>query len=142
MLNMLKNRAAGAAALAATIALTGFAAVGAAAPADAQTTPGSVAQASGQGANGPDHVFVIMMENHGYDQVIGNTADAPYINSLAQRYNTAANYHGVTHPSLPNYLATISGSSQGIWDDCKAGANVKCAPEEFVPGSSDTGVGG
>jgi phospholipase C len=83
-----------------------------------------------------------MMENHGYDQVIGNTADAPYINSLAQRYNTATNYHGVTHPSLPNYLATISGSSQGIWDDCKAGADLKCAPEEFVPGSSDTAVTG
>ncbi|WP_226761756.1 alkaline phosphatase family protein, partial [Arthrobacter sp. SO3] len=96
----------------------------------------------GQGASGPDHVFVIMMENHGYDQVIGNTADAPYINTLAQRYNTATNYHGVTHPSMPNYLATISGSSQGVWDDCKAGADVKCAPEEFVPGSGDPGATG
>ncbi|MCX2748903.1 hypothetical protein OOZ51_13935 [Arthrobacter sp. MI7-26] len=142
MLSMLKNRAAGAAALAAAIALTGSAAAGAAAPADAQTTSGTVAQANGQGENGPDHVFVIMMENHGYDQVIGNIADAPYINTLAQRYNTAADYHGVTHPSLPNYLATISGSTQGIWDDCKAGADVKCAPEEFVPGSSDTGATG
>lgn len=154
MLSMLKSRRAGATALAATVAFTGFAAVGAAAPADAQTTSGTVVQANkqgdgqingkdgGQGANGPDHVFVIMMENHGYDQVIGNIADAPHINTLAQRYNTATNYHGVTHPSLPNYLATISGSNQGIWDDCKAGANVKCAPEEFVPGSSDTAVTG
>ena len=50
----------------------------------------------------PEHVFVIMMENHGTNQVIGNTADAPYITSLAQRYNVATNYHGVTHPSLSN----------------------------------------
>jgi hypothetical protein len=142
MLNVLKSRRAGATALAAAVAFTGFAAVGAAAPADAQSTAGAVAQANGQGENGPDHVFVIMMENHGYDQVIGNTADAPFINSLARRYNTAVNYHGVTHPSLPNYLATISGSTQGIWDDCKAGANVTCAPEEFIPGSGDPGATG
>ena len=89
----------------------------------------------------PEHVFVIMMENHGTNQVIGNTADAPYITSLAQRYNVATNYHGVTHPSLPNYLSAISGDFQGIWDDCKAGAAVTCAPEEFVPGAGDATVG-
>ena len=89
----------------------------------------------------PEHVFVIMMENHGTNQVIGNTVDAPYITSLAQRYNVATNYHGVTHPSLPNYLSTISGDFQGIWDDCKAGAAVTCAPEEFVPGAGDATVG-
>ncbi|NYG08667.1 hypothetical protein BJ986_003154 [Phycicoccus badiiscoriae] len=89
----------------------------------------------------PQHVFVIMMENHGTSQIIGNTADAPYITSLARRNNVATNYHGVTHPSLPNYLSTISGSFQGIWDDCKAGATVKCAPEEFVPGSGDATAG-
>jgi hypothetical protein len=127
MLNVLKTRTARAAAIAATVALSGAAVVGAVAP----------AQASAQGANGPDHVFVIMMENHGDSQIIGNTSDAPYINSLAQRYNVATNYHGVTHPSLPNYLSAISGSPQGIFDDCKAGANVTCAPEEFVPGSGD-----
>src|SRR6202011_1243104 len=85
----------------------------------------------------PDHIFLIMMENHGTSQIIGNTADAPYINQLAHRYSVAANYHGVTHPSLPNYLSAISGDFQGIYDDCKAaspGSPVTCAPEEFVPG--------
>jgi hypothetical protein len=43
----------------------------------------------------------------------------------------------VTHPSLPNYLSAISGDFQGIWDDCKAGSLVTCAPEEFVPGAGD-----
>ncbi len=85
----------------------------------------------------PDHVYVIMMENHATNQIIGNTADAPFINQLARRYAVATNYHGVTHPSLPNYLAMISGDYQGIFDDCKAGPTVTCAPEEFVVGAGD-----
>lgn len=87
--------------------------------------------------NQPDHIFFIMMENHATNQIIGNHADAPFINTLAHRYGVATNYHGVTHPSLPNYLAAISGDFQGIWDDCKAGATVTCGPEEFVPGAGD-----
>jgi hypothetical protein len=62
----------------------------------------------------PDHIFFIMMENHPTNQIIENTADAPFTNQLAQRYSLAANYHGVTHPSLPNYLSAISGDFQGI----------------------------
>ena len=83
------------------------------------------------------HVFFVMMENHGTDEIIGNTADAPFINGLAARGGLATNYYGVTHPSLPNYLSMFSGSFQGIWDDCKAGGDVTCAPEEFVPDSGD-----
>ena len=44
------------------------------------------------------HVFYIMMENHGYSQIIGNTADAPFINSLPAQGALATNYFGVTHP--------------------------------------------
>jgi hypothetical protein len=84
-----------------------------------------------------DHIFYIMMENHATDEIVGNVADAPYLNELASKYGLATNYYGVTHPSLPNYLAAISGSYQGIFDDCKAGADVTCAPEEFVPDSGD-----
>jgi hypothetical protein len=87
----------------------------------------------------PRHIFYIMMENHGYAEIIGNDADAPFINSLARQHNVATRYYGVTHPSLPNYLAAISGDYQGIFDDCKAGAT--CAPEEFVPDSGDATAG-
>lgn len=79
------------------------------------------------------HIFYIMMENHDRDQIFGNTADAPFINQLASQYTIATSYYGVTHPSMPNYLATISGDFQGIWDDCFAGANITCAPQDFVP---------
>jgi phosphatidylinositol-3-phosphatase len=58
-------------------------------------------------------VFVIVMENRSYDQVIAD----PYIAGLASRYAIATNYHGVSHPSLPNYLALTSGSTWGIADD-------------------------
>ena len=61
----------------------------------------------------PTHVFVIVLENRSYSQVIGMS----YVSQLAQQYGVAANYHGVSHPSLPNYLAMTSGSTWGIYDD-------------------------
>jgi acid phosphatase len=65
-----------------------------------------------------DHVFIIVMENRAYSDVIGNTAEAPYINQLAAQYGVAANYDAVTHPSLPNYLALSGASTFGITSDC------------------------
>jgi hypothetical protein len=63
------------------------------------------------------HVVVIVMENHEYGQVIGN-GQAPYTNRLARRYGLATASYGVSHPSLPNYLALTGGSTFGINDDC------------------------
>src|SRR5947209_9115974 len=63
------------------------------------------------------HVYIIMMENTDYEDVIGNTADAPYINQLANTYSFGANYYGVTHPSEPNYLAAIAGDFFGLHAD-------------------------
>jgi hypothetical protein len=63
------------------------------------------------------HVFVIMMENKEYDDVIGSS-QAPYINKLARTYASASSYYAIRHPSLPNYLALVSGSTQGVTDDC------------------------
>jgi len=57
------------------------------------------------------------MENHQYGDIIGNP-QAPYINSLAHHYALATNYHALAHPSLPNYLALIGGSSFGVQSDC------------------------
>ena len=63
-----------------------------------------------------DHIFVIMLENHSQSSVIGDV-NAPFITSLATTYSTADNYYGVTHPSMPNYIATIAGDNFGIQDD-------------------------
>lgn len=65
---------------------------------------------------GLDHVFLIMMENHAYGQIIGNS-DAPFLNQWAQSANLASNYFGVGHPSLTNYLETVGGSNFGITND-------------------------
>jgi acid phosphatase len=62
-------------------------------------------------------VVVIVMENKEANEVVGQTS-APTFASLAKRYASLTNYHGVAHPSLPNYLALVSGSTQGITDDC------------------------
>lgn len=58
-----------------------------------------------------------MLENHEYDEVVGNP-QAPYLNRLAQRGALAIDYFGVTHPSLPNYLALLGGDTFGIAENC------------------------
>ncbi len=63
------------------------------------------------------HVFLIVLENHSFSQVVGNP-QLPYFNSLVGRFQLATNYHAVAHPSLPNYLALTSGSTFGIQSDC------------------------
>jgi phosphatidylinositol-3-phosphatase len=64
------------------------------------------------------HVIWIWMENHSYDAIIGSR-DAPFTNRLAARCGLATNFHNITHPSLPNYIAATSGGTQGIHDDCQ-----------------------
>jgi hypothetical protein len=59
------------------------------------------------------HVFVIVMENRSYGQALSGS----YTAALAKKYAVATDYHGVSHPSLPNYLALTSGSTWGIADD-------------------------
>src|SRR5262249_37784162 len=63
-----------------------------------------------------DHVVWIWMENKPYDAIVGSPA-APYENRLAGKCGGATNDHGVTHPSLPNYIAATSGGTQGVADD-------------------------
>jgi acid phosphatase len=62
------------------------------------------------------HVMVIMEENRSRGEVIGSP-EMPYFNSLVAQYGNTTSWSGVSHPSLPNYLAFISGSTQGIKDD-------------------------
>jgi Phospholipase C len=99
-------------AAAAAIALTTTGAVTASA---AGTHNDASAQASRRGP-ALDRIFEIMLENHSSSSVIGDP-NAPYLTSLASDYATADHYYGVTHPSMPNYLASIAGDTFGIQDD-------------------------
>ena len=63
-----------------------------------------------------DHVFIIMLENHEADHVIGDP-NTPFITSLASKYGQATDYYGVTHSSEPNYIAATSGDTWWTNDD-------------------------
>ncbi|HUN92430.1 MAG TPA: alkaline phosphatase family protein [Burkholderiaceae bacterium] len=85
-----------------------------------------------QGIDHLDHAFVILMENHGYQQIINNPNE-PYLNSLIanKRVNSATNYFAVGHPSLTNYLEIVGGSNFGVrsdnppaWHDATCNPNI------------------
>lgn len=75
-----------------------------------------------------DHVFVIMMENHGYAQILNNP-NAPFINAYAKSANSSSNYFAVGHPSLTNYLEIVGGSNFGVQSDNDTDwHNASCLP--------------
>jgi hypothetical protein len=71
------------------------------------------------------HIFVIIEENKDFDQILGGV-DAPHIAALAKAYGNATRFYGEVHPSEGNYVALLSGDTNGIHDDdpwyCKPGA--------------------
>jgi hypothetical protein len=73
------------------------------------------------------HIAVIVMENEEYSDIIGSRS-TPFINRLAARSALATQMYGISHPSLPNYLALTGGSTFGIDSDCTdcsvAGAGI------------------
>jgi hypothetical protein len=76
------------------------------------------------------HVIWILFENHSYGQMIGSSS-APYINSIAGECGLATNYFAISHPSLPNYIALTSGSTQEISDDNPPSAHPLAAASIF-----------
>jgi hypothetical protein len=63
-----------------------------------------------------DHVYVIVLENHGLANILGDPG-APYLNSLIAKNGLATNYVAVARPSQPNYIALFGGSTRGIADN-------------------------
>ena len=64
-----------------------------------------------------DHIILMVLENRDYQEVIGSSS-MPYLNTLAKQNVLLTNSFAVRHPSLPNYLALVSGSTQNITSDC------------------------
>jgi acid phosphatase len=85
----------------------------------ATTVAGTAAAAMDRHATVPEarKVVLIVFENKSPAQVIGS-GQAPSFDRLSQRYALLGNYRGVAHPSLPNYLALVSGSTHGVTSDC------------------------
>ncbi|MDP9036441.1 MAG: alkaline phosphatase family protein [Myxococcota bacterium] len=63
-----------------------------------------------------DHIFLIIEENHGFSQIIGN-AKAPHLNALAKKYGLATKFFTEASPSAGNYVAMVGGDFFGISDD-------------------------
>jgi phosphatidylinositol-3-phosphatase len=77
-----------------------------------------VAGLPGLPASHPGHLIVVIEENHSLEQII-DSPDAPFLNRLAATGTLLTNYHAITHPSLPNYVALLSGHTGRIRSDCR-----------------------
>lgn len=66
--------------------------------------------------------MVVVLENREYGTVIG---PAQKLTALARTHGLATNAFAMSHPSEPNYVALITGSTQGIADD---GNHLVAAP--------------
>ncbi len=62
-----------------------------------------------------NHVVVVWLENEEASAITASSM--PYLYGLSTTYGRADQFYGVSHPSLPNYLAFWSGSTQGVTDD-------------------------
>jgi phosphatidylinositol-3-phosphatase len=68
------------------------------------------------------HVFVIILENENADSTFGAASKAPYLaRTLRGRGQFLPRYYGVTHESLGNYIALVSGqgSNPQTQSDCQ-----------------------
>jgi len=97
---------------------------------DTGSGPNAAAPCGYSGSHTYSHVVWIWLENKGYGSVIGSK-DAPYENALAADCGVATNYSGITHPSLPNYIAATGGSTFGITDDSPPSAHPLASESIF-----------
>ena len=58
-------------------------------------------------------IMIVVLENTDYDEAV----TLPFLSQLAKRGALLTNYHAVTHPSQPNYVALISGDTSGVFLD-------------------------
>ena len=102
----------------AVLLVAGMLGLSASAFAATKTEPGNRAEVGAAlaiSASAP-HVMLIMEENRNRAEVVG-AADMPYFNSLASKYVDTTSWEGVGPSSLADYLAVISGSTQGVTEN-------------------------
>ncbi len=71
------------------------------------------ASSSANGVPHLRHVFVIMMENHSYSDIMYEH-DVPFIHYLARTYGLATQYYGITNPSSPDRVGLLSGTTANL----------------------------
>jgi phospholipase C len=76
-------------------------------------TPTTTVASQSQNTKNFEHVLIIVLENTDFSTAMAN----PYLSQLTIRGTLLNNYFAITHPSYPNYLAMIGGSTFGQTDD-------------------------
>lgn len=74
-----------------------------------------------------DHIFVVVLENHDFDDAL-DANSSPFLVELSRHQGLATHYSGVTHPSLPNYLAMLAGDEFGVRADAPS-----CFASDLLP---------
>lgn len=85
------------------------------------------------------HVFIINVENKGYDETFGSDSAAPYLAGKLRRQGVLLNsYYATAHNSLPNYIAQISGQAPDIatQTDCQTYSPFTVTGPEQAPGQA------
>jgi hypothetical protein len=83
------------------------------------------------------HVFIIVLENKGFDTTFGPSSPATYLSqTLTAQGQLLRQYYGIAHKSLPNYVAMVSGQGPNgeTQSDCLLYTNV-------VPGTQTSFFG-
>lgn len=102
---------------------------------DIGSTPARAATTATPPATG--HVFVINLENKGFDETWGPTSAAPYLSrTLRAQGNLLTSYYGIGHVSLDNYIAQISGQGPNLQTqtDCQVFSDFLTLGLTFAPG--------
>ena len=91
-----------------------------------------VGAAGASSSSAYSHVVIVIEENSGW---AGN-GQAPFLGALMAQGEYFSNYHAVSHPSLPNYMAMFSGSTQGTdgSDNCITSSATSLAGEAAAAG--------
>ncbi len=87
-----------------------------------------VARADAEGRPPINHIFVLVLENEGYDVTFGPGSKAPYLSTVLPKQGVLlTQYYGTGHFSLDNYIAMISGqaATPDTRNDCLTYADFK-----------------
>ncbi|MGA7674203.1 MAG: alkaline phosphatase family protein [Rhizomicrobium sp.] len=87
------------------------------------------------------HIFVIILENKGYDQIMTHPEWTPVLHRLTSEYGVASQFYAEVHSSEANYIAMLGGDTFGIHDDdaffCKSGVKSEYCAKTDEPDYAD-----
>ncbi|KUJ12359.1 phosphoesterase-domain-containing protein [Mollisia scopiformis] len=94
-------------------AQTQYTSTGVAAVAAAAATAKTLSPVSSIRGNQFDRFINIWLENTDIDMAAGD----PSLQWVAKQGITLNNYNAITHPSQPNYVASVGGDTHWVWED-------------------------